>query len=160
MAAADAFSVGGAFACCWVSVAPRSGVETTARRGALGSPGAAGCFGWAADEGLARGAGFVSGDCSRTPTPTVPAATLLPSATQAKSFTQEVEPAAAALREAQNTVRSETGTGHPFFWAGFVLVGAGEVRVPLHWKGSEWLIGLTVLLCLAAVGAAILRRRE
>jgi tetratricopeptide (TPR) repeat protein len=41
------------------------------------------------------------------------------------------ETVAAALRKAQLAVRRNPRTRHPFFWAGFVLVGEGDIRVNL-----------------------------
>ncbi len=40
--------------------------------------------------------------------------------------------AGAALREAQLAVRAHVATRHPFFWAGFVLVGEPSTRVTLE----------------------------
>ena len=49
--------------------------------------------------------------------------------------------AAAALREAQNAVRDDRRTRAPFYWAGFVLLGEGDVRFPLRrraaWPGAR-----------------------
>jgi CHAT domain-containing protein len=39
--------------------------------------------------------------------------------------------AAEALRVAQAEIRRAPGTRHPFYWAGFVLVGEGQTRIPL-----------------------------
>lgn len=40
-------------------------------------------------------------------------------------------PAAHALREAQRHMSEMSGYGHPFYWAGFIVVGDGAVGVPL-----------------------------
>ncbi len=51
-----------------------------------------------------------------------------------KAFYQELArgaPAAAALREAQEKLRADSRTAAPSHWAGFVLVGDGDVRVNL-----------------------------
>jgi len=40
--------------------------------------------------------------------------------------------AAEALRRAQLEVRGRPATRHPYYWAGFVLVGDGSVRLPLR----------------------------
>ena len=40
-------------------------------------------------------------------------------------------PAAHALREAQRHMSELPGYSHPFYWAGFILVGDGAVGVPL-----------------------------
>jgi hypothetical protein len=41
-------------------------------------------------------------------------------------------PVAAALRRAQLETRADPHTGHPFYWAGFVVVGAGGVPIQLE----------------------------
>jgi len=56
--------------------------------------------------------------------------------------------AAAALKDAQTTVRGAAETRHPFFWAGFILVGDGEVSVRL--ARTAWFLRLPVLACLLA----------
>jgi tetratricopeptide (TPR) repeat protein len=40
--------------------------------------------------------------------------------------------AATALQEAQAILRNDPATEDPFFWAGFVLIGDGEIEVPLE----------------------------
>jgi hypothetical protein len=40
--------------------------------------------------------------------------------------------AATALHEAREALRASEATRHPFFWAGYVLVGDGQVRVTLE----------------------------
>ena len=37
-----------------------------------------------------------------------------------------------ALRNAQLSMRARSETQHPFYWAGFVVVGDGNARVPLE----------------------------
>jgi hypothetical protein len=66
---------------------------------------------------------------------------------------------AAALRKAQLAIRNDPATRHPFYWAGFVLVGDGSVRVGLQerpwWSRDAALILPVVLLAiglLVAVG--------
>lgn len=64
--------------------------------------------------------------------------------------------AADALRRAQEAVRGDPRTRHPFYWAGFVLVGEGATRVPLHptpWARARWGLfgGSLTLAGLAAV---------
>jgi tetratricopeptide (TPR) repeat protein len=39
---------------------------------------------------------------------------------------------ATALRRAQEALRGEAATAHPFYWAAFMPIGAGDVRVPLE----------------------------
>ncbi len=71
------------------------------------------------------------------------------------------ENVATALRRAQARLRGDPATEHPFFWAGFVLVGDGDVRVSLEPRKGR--VGLLVLalvgLCTAAVLVVFLRRR-
>ncbi len=40
--------------------------------------------------------------------------------------------AASALRAAQDEVRRDPATSHPYYWAGFVLVGEPDTRIELH----------------------------
>ncbi len=42
------------------------------------------------------------------------------------------ESVAHALAGAQQNVRSDPRTAHPFYWAGFIVVGEGDTRVPLQ----------------------------
>jgi CHAT domain-containing protein len=60
--------------------------------------------------------------------------------------------AATALSEAQRALRRSPDTRHPFYWAGFVLVGDGGVRVALTqrpaWTAWYW-------ARLAALGAVV-----
>ncbi|MFN2370453.1 MAG: CHAT domain-containing protein, partial [Candidatus Krumholzibacteriia bacterium] len=57
--------------------------------------------------------------------------------------------AAAALGRAQAEVAAQPRWSDPYFWAGFVLIGDGDVRVPLQRRptAAAWLLGL------AAAGA-------
>jgi tetratricopeptide (TPR) repeat protein len=41
------------------------------------------------------------------------------------------ETVSSALRHAQEAIRERRGTGHPFYWAGFVVVGNGDIAVDL-----------------------------
>ncbi len=70
------------------------------------------------------------------------------------------EPAAAALRAAQEAVRRNPRTRHPFYWAGFVLIGDGDVRVALEprrdWTRSVAALGVVAL----GVAIVVLRRRR
>src|SRR5262249_60065616 len=69
---------------------------------------------------------------------------------------QRGEDAAAALSEAQRALRRSPDTRHPFYWAGFTLVGDGSVRVSLTQRRA-WIAWLWIrLLALAAVVAAAL----
>ena len=45
--------------------------------------------------------------------------------------------AADAMRRAQMALRGRAGGGHPYWWAGFVLVGDGRVTLPLE-RRSLW----------------------
>jgi tetratricopeptide (TPR) repeat protein len=72
------------------------------------------------------------------------------------------ETVAAALRRAQLAMRDDPDTRHPFYWAGFVLVGDGSVRVDLQvrpwWMQPAVLILPVVLLAIGLLGAARLLR--
>ncbi len=46
--------------------------------------------------------------------------------------------AAEALARAQAAARQRPETAHPFYWAGFVLIGDGNVTVPLLARGAPW----------------------
>ena len=73
------------------------------------------------------------------------------------------ETAASALRAAQVSLSEEPRSQHPYFWAGFVLIGDGDVRVNLtpHGGSSPWLPGGLLLLVLAVAGSIYgLRRRR
>jgi CHAT domain-containing protein len=65
---------------------------------------------------------------------------------------------AASLRAAQASVRHDRATSHPFYWAGFVLVGDGEIRIDLR-RRSGFDRALPIGLGLLAVVAVILRLR-
>jgi len=67
--------------------------------------------------------------------------------------------AAAALQRAQAALQGDPRSSHPFFWAGFVLVGDGEIRLRLERKGMDPLVlGLVILALVAA--ASFLARRQ
>lgn len=67
-------------------------------------------------------------------------------------------PAAEALREAQSRLRARPATRHPFYWAGFVLVGEGGVTVPMHRRMPIWPWGYAAAAVLFA--AVAWRRRS
>jgi CHAT domain-containing protein/tetratricopeptide (TPR) repeat protein len=69
--------------------------------------------------------------------------------------------AAAALRSAQEVVRRVPRTRHPFYWAGFVLIGDGGVRAALKSK-PQWLWPLAAAggVVLGAAVLAMRRRRS
>jgi hypothetical protein len=48
------------------------------------------------------------------------------------------EPAGEALRQAQLEIRARPATRHPYYWAGFTLIGDGNVRLPLQRRPSWW----------------------
>lgn len=72
------------------------------------------------------------------------------------------ETAAAALRQAQLTLRDDPVTAAPFFWAGFVLAGDGQVRAPLETRRAWWAWWAWAAVGLAVTAAACgwLRRRR
>jgi hypothetical protein len=62
------------------------------------------------------------------------------------------EEVAASLRNAQLLLKQDERTRDPFYWAGFVLVGDGEVRIPLEKRReTRWalLISALVLVILS-----------
>jgi CHAT domain-containing protein len=59
--------------------------------------------------------------------------------------------AAEALRDAQEAIREAPGTGHPFYWAGFVVEGDPDTSVRLTTRRRFWL----PLLGLAAATLGI-----
>ncbi len=69
---------------------------------------------------------------------------------------------AAALRRAQQELRDDPATAHPFYWAGFVLAGDGSVTAPLARRRATWPWGaaLVVLAGGALAGAARGRGRR
>ncbi len=62
------------------------------------------------------------------------------------------ETAADALRHAQLDLARRPATAHPFFWAGYVLIGDGEVRVPLH---RRFPVPLVLAFAAAALGLIV-----
>lgn len=70
---------------------------------------------------------------------------------------------AEALRRAQEEVRSDPATRHPFHWGGFIVLGDGDLRVPVQ-RRSPIERFLAPALLFAAGAAAILwhplRRRR
>jgi hypothetical protein len=68
--------------------------------------------------------------------------------------------ASAALREAQRSLRDEPRTGHPFYWAGFVLVGNPEITArPARRTGPDAMGAVAGILALLGVLAAALIAR-
>jgi CHAT domain-containing protein len=70
---------------------------------------------------------------------------------------------AAALRDAQLIVRNNPRTRHPFYWAGFSVVGDGtRVISPLRLTGGigAWTKLIAVLAILAVLGWVAYRRRS
>jgi len=69
---------------------------------------------------------------------------------------------AGALGGAQRVIRENPATEHPFFWAGFVAIGAGETTVPLAGRRPPVPPGAMAALAAAALagtGAWIWLRR-
>ncbi len=63
-------------------------------------------------------------------------------------------PAAEALARAQAAARRRPETAHPFYWAGFALIGDGSVTVPLQARRASpwpWLLGAGVATAAAAL---------
>ncbi len=74
----------------------------------------------------------------------------------------EHEDVAAALARAQRRMRADPATAHPFFWAGFILVGDGDVRVPLEplTVVSREVMYAVLALCGVLAAALLWRRRS
>jgi len=66
----------------------------------------------------------------------------------------------AALGRAQEAVAREPATAHPFYWAGFVLIGDPGTRVALETRGplAAWTIAAGIALAAAIVAIPLLRR--
>jgi len=72
------------------------------------------------------------------------------------------KPVATALRLAQLDVSRSRKHAHPFFWAGFTVVGDGAMTIDIEERGSRlWPAFLAALtsVVLVAVAAVIRRRR-
>jgi CHAT domain-containing protein len=66
-----------------------------------------------------------------------------------------------ALRVAQSAIRSDPGTSHPFYWAGFILVGEDRAAIPIERDRTVWWAGVLLIAATAAVallGRVLLRR--
>jgi hypothetical protein len=71
--------------------------------------------------------------------------------------------AAVALRDAQRQVRTRRAWRHPYYWAGFVLVGDGDVTLALRenpWSRERAGLALAGLLLAGSVVAAVGARRR
>lgn len=72
-------------------------------------------------------------------------------------------PVADALRRAQAELRRGGETSHPFYWAGFVVVGDGEISIKLQRRPTDivvkWGVGALAVLAFGMGGAALRRRR-
>ncbi len=72
------------------------------------------------------------------------------------------EPVAAALRGAQIEIARKKRTAHPFYWAGFTVVGDGSMVVEIDERPrrpNPALVGVVALLGLAGAAFALRRRR-
>jgi CHAT domain-containing protein len=68
--------------------------------------------------------------------------------------------AASALRRAQDKLREDPATEHPFFWAGFVLVGDGDVQVYLKPDRGRDRLLVVALLGLVVITVLVSRFRR
>jgi tetratricopeptide (TPR) repeat protein len=68
--------------------------------------------------------------------------------------------AAEALHDAAAGVRSNPATSNPFYWAGFVLVGDGEVRIPVEPRPKWHAVLLWAAAITAVIGAITAIRRR
>lgn len=62
--------------------------------------------------------------------------------------------AAEAVAQAQAVLRHDSLTAHPFYWAGFVLVGDGGLQLTFTPKSRSWLRWTAAALFLAALALA------
>jgi len=72
------------------------------------------------------------------------------------------EPVATALRLAQVEASHSSRYAHPFYWAGFTVVGDGSTSVPIAKRLLPWnplLFALAGLVLIAAIGLLLHRRR-
>lgn len=70
---------------------------------------------------------------------------------------------ARALIEARESLRSDPATSHPFYWAGFVIVGDGDSPVRLAGRRSAllgWLAAAGIAVIGAGVWTFVQRRRR
>ncbi len=72
--------------------------------------------------------------------------------------------AAGALRAAQRALRDDPATAHPFFWAGFVMVGDGDVVLSLaprpRFRPPGPVAVAAVVAAAVAAGLLVARRRS
>ena len=67
---------------------------------------------------------------------------------------------ATALAKAQEVIKKNPATAHPFYWAGFVVVGDGTITVELEVRGPrETLGGFLMAAVVSVIIFIILRRR-
>jgi hypothetical protein len=64
------------------------------------------------------------------------------------------ETVAGALRRAQIRIAHRPGMADPFYWAGYVLVGDGDVRIPLRRRVQPGPVLLMAGGALSLIGAA------
>ncbi|MDO9693171.1 MAG: CHAT domain-containing protein [Candidatus Latescibacteria bacterium] len=71
-------------------------------------------------------------------------------------------PPAAALGAARTALRDDPATSHPFYWAGFVLLGEGDTPVRLQPRRvpRSLVAGIAVITVAGVVAAPVLRRRR
>lgn len=74
-------------------------------------------------------------------------------------FLSEGQDCAEALASTQDVLRAGPETRHPYYWAGFVLVGEGSIQPRLA-SARGWLIPASVGLLAVGVLVATLRRRS
>jgi tetratricopeptide (TPR) repeat protein len=65
-----------------------------------------------------------------------------------------------ALNTSRQTMRADTETRHPFYWAGFVIIGDGDMKVPLTMRRRfPWFVVLGILPLVGGAGFLIRRQR-
>ncbi|MBK6899795.1 MAG: CHAT domain-containing protein [bacterium] len=71
-------------------------------------------------------------------------------------------PPAAALGAARAALREDPATSHPFYWAGFVLLGEGDTPIRLQPRRvpRSLVAGIAVIAVAGVVAVPVLRRRR
>lgn len=67
-------------------------------------------------------------------------------------FLADGQDCARALSNAQHKMRGHPSTQHPYYWAGFVLIGDGSMKPQLEMRRDPLLVAATGLLGLTLVG--------
>lgn len=69
-------------------------------------------------------------------------------------------PATGAVEDARRYLKSRPATDHPFFWAGFVLIGDGRIEVQLEPRGKQREMAFPAAIILTCIGLILGLRRS